>query len=186
MSDLQLVLLAVGLCVVAGVYAYNWWLERQFRRRTELAFEHEHEDILMPGEPVAAESTLEIRVEPRLDAVPAVPFAPVSAPRAHVARTRPAPLLDPVIDYVVEVELDAPTFGSELHEVLTRLASNWHKAILVTGYDAAAGEWQEAGGDAYRQLRFSVQMSNRAGCIEDAQLTAFRTAVADPGSGLSA
>ena len=33
MSDLQISLLAIGACVVAGVYAFNLWQERQFRRR---------------------------------------------------------------------------------------------------------------------------------------------------------
>jgi FtsZ-interacting cell division protein ZipA len=66
-----------------------------------------------------------------------------------------------------------------LHEELAALAAAWHKPVLVSGYDAVAGAWQGAGmnsGDA-AQLRFAVQMSNRAGCIGKDQLSAFRAAV---------
>jgi hypothetical protein len=178
MSDLQIDLLAIGICVIAGVYAYNWWLERQFRRRTEQAFEREHEDVLMPAEREGAEIEPEIRVEPSLEPAPVV-SAP-AAPRPHAARTPPAVMLDPVIDYVVEVELPAPAGSGDLHEALNALTADWHKSVLVAGYDTAAGEWQPAGvdgGNEYSLLRFAVQMSNRSGCIEEAQLAAFRAAV---------
>ena len=88
-------------------------------------------------------------------------------------------MLDPVIDYVVEVEMGGPAASGELHEMLSALAADWNKVVLVAGYDAAAGEWQPAGmaGGEYAQVRFALQMSNRSGCIEEAQLGAFRAAV---------
>jgi hypothetical protein len=56
MSDLQTALIAIGACVVAGVLAFNWWQERQFRRRAELAFDNEHADVLMPAKAPGAEA----------------------------------------------------------------------------------------------------------------------------------
>ena len=174
MSDLQTALVAIGACVVAGVYAFNRWQEREFRRRTELAFERDHEDVLMPAVPAADAETV-ARIEPRLDAEPEHPAAAVRTPPPLAARA-----IDPVIDYVVEVELPAPVAGAVLHAQLRELAAQWGKPVLVAGYDAVAGVWQKAGADRdihYGQLRFAVQMSNRGGCIEQEKLTAFRAAV---------
>ena len=175
MSDLQLSLLAIGACVVAAVYLFNWWQERQFHRRTERAFEREHDDVLMPAAQ-PADDTTEARIEPTLEDTP----LPASVPRQSAARPPAAIMIDPVIDYVVEAELNAPYDSVRLHEDLAALAAGWGKPVLVAGYAAAAGQWQAAGVDSvtqYSQLRFAVQMSNRAGCIEQAQLTAFRAAV---------
>ena len=70
MSDLQTSLFGIGALVVAGVIAFNWWQERQFRRRAEAAFEREHDDVLMPATP-PADDDASARIEPRLDTAPA-------------------------------------------------------------------------------------------------------------------
>ena len=172
MTDLQISLLAIGACVVAGVYLYNTWQERQFRRRTEAAFAREHDDVLLPA--AGAEAPAE-RVEPRLETAPAA--APMFVPAA--ASSRAAMTIDPVIDYVVEVELDAPIDGADLHNELIALTADWGKPVQLAGYDTAAGEWRACEKGAvkpYARLRFALQMSNRAGCIELGQLSAFRAA----------
>jgi len=175
MSDLQTALIAIGACVVAGVLAFNWWQERQFRRRAELAFDNEHADVLMPAKAPDAEAAPDARIEPRLEGG----TLPESAPRAAPRRPSAALPIDPVIDYVVEIELAEPAPVAELHPQLNALAANWGKPVLAAGYDAEAGGWQAggAGNKDYAQLRFAVQMANRAGCIEQEKLTTFRAAV---------
>jgi FtsZ-interacting cell division protein ZipA len=174
MSDLQTALFGIGAAVVAGVIAYNWWQERQFRRRAELAFEREHDDVLMPAAP-SPEAEPAARIEPRLD----VAAAPAPVARATM-RTAAALTIDSVIDYVVEVELAAPAPSAALHARLSQLAADWGKPVLAAGYDAATDEWHalDIGSNVKcPQLRFAVQMSNRAGCIEQDKLRAFRAAV---------
>ncbi len=103
----------------------------------------------------------------------------MSVARAEV-RTATALTIDPVIDYVVEVELTEPAPSAELHARLNLLAADWGKPVLAAGYDAATGTWQtlDVGrGVNSSQLRFAVQMSNRAGCIEQDKLRSFRGAV---------
>ncbi len=177
MSDLQTALLGIGACVVAGVYAFNWWQERQFKRRSELAFEREHDDVLMPAVRSADTDTNPgARIEPRLDADP----FPAAAPDILPTRTPPTLMIDPVIDYVVDTELAAPAASAGLHAQLIELTSDWDKPVLAAGYDAAATEWQPAGVDsriAYARLRFAVQMSNRAGCVDQDKLNVFRATV---------
>ena len=77
------------------------------------------------------------------------------------------------------MHLDAPADGADLHAELLALAAGWGKPVLVAGYDPASGEWHAAGagnGNHYPRLRFALQMSNRAGCVEQGQLVAFRDA----------
>ena len=181
MSDLQISLLVIGAFVVAGVYLFNTWQERQFRRRTEEAFASEHDDVLLQAAS-EQEEMLAGRVEPALQApVPIAPMPPVaSIPARDPARAPAATVIDPVIDYVVEVSLQAATDGADLREELAALAAAWGKSVQVAGYDPASGEWQAAGinvGARFPQWRFALQMTNRAGCVEQDRLGAFRAAV---------
>lgn len=172
MSDLQTSLLVIGGITVAGVYLFNWWQERQFRRRSEQAFAREHEDVLLERSP-ARDAGPAMRVEPKMPADPAVlPGAVRTAVRAPTSA-----VADPIIDYVVEVSLRFAVDGMELHEELLALAAGWGKPVLVAGYDRDSGEWHAGGsGKQYSRLRFALQMSNRAGCVEPDQLTSFRDA----------
>jgi FtsZ-interacting cell division protein ZipA len=167
MSDLQIGLVVVGVFVVAGVYLFNWRQERIFRRNAEQAFAHEHEDVLLQSSP--SDSTPQARVEPKMHAVP------------KATETMPSPAegdADPLIDYVVEVALREPNDGASVRQELLALTAEWRKPLLVWGYDPASAEWHLAGaGKPFEALRFALQMSNRAGCVDRSQLVAFRDAV---------
>jgi len=175
MSDLQISLLVIGAFFVAGVYFFNAWQERQLRRRTEQAFAREHDDVLLHG--AAVQETVPAgRVEPKLpvaaSASPASVRAPVRAPLVTI--------IDPVIDYVVDVNIQDAADGGDLCEELLALTAGWGKPVQIAGYDPTSGEWQAAGipgGVRFSQLRFALQMTNRAGCVEQDRLTAFRDAV---------
>jgi FtsZ-interacting cell division protein ZipA len=175
MSDLQISLLVIGALIVAGIYLFNTWQERQFRRRSEHAFAREHEDVLLQGAATQEQPSGE-RVEPKLQVT-----ASTAAIAARIpVKASPAVAIDPVIDYVVEVIILDAADGAELHAELLALSAGWSKPVLVEGYAAASGEWQAAGiggGARSSQLRFALPLSNRAGCVEQNQLSAFRDAV---------
>ena len=133
MSDLQISLLAIGALVIAGVFLLNGWQERQFRRRAERAFAREHDDVLLQEAPAQGEIPSE-RVEPTLK--PEATPIPERAARSIPSAT----LVDPLIDYVVEVSIPAPTDGADLHEELLTLAGGWGKPVLIAGYDPLSGE----------------------------------------------
>lgn len=72
MSELQISLLGIGAVVVAGVYLFNVWQERQFRKRAERDFASGHDDVLMQEPEEAPPPTLTAeapRREPRLEPV---------------------------------------------------------------------------------------------------------------------
>jgi len=175
MSDLQTSLLVIGGFTVAGVYLFNWWQERRFRRRSEQAFAREHEDVLLEEkEAPARDADPAVRVEPKIPAEPA-PRPAAARPEVGAPITAVA---DPVIDYVVEVSLGSAADGMDLYEELLALTAGSGKPVVVAGYDRDSGEWHAAGsGRQYSQLRFALQMSNRAGCVEPGQLTSFCDAV---------
>lgn len=170
MSDLQISLLAIGALVVAGVWLFNGWQERQLRRRTEQAFVREHPDVLLGGDSGAAEQ----RVEPTINA-----DAP-AAPRVQKPAVVAAPVaIDPVIDFVVEVTLAEPADGGALRDELRALMIETGKSVLAEAYEESSGDWVDAGGGhGYARLRYALQISNRAGCVQLNQLAAFRAAVA--------
>ena len=173
MNDLQTSLLVIGGFTVAGVYLFNWWQERQFRRRSEQAFAREHQDVLLEGA-AAPGADPAVRVEPKISAEPAAP--PAAARTTVKVPTSAVP--DPIIDYIVEVNLRSVTDGIDLHEELLVLTAGCGKPVLVAGYDRDSNELHAAGsGKQYSQLCFALQLSNRAGCVEPDQLTSFRDTV---------
>ncbi len=177
MSDLQTALIAIGVCVVAGVYAFNWWQEHKFRRRVELAFERKHDDVLMPAAQPALDEPAEERIEPRLDSA-REPAAAAAAPPPSVAQAAVSSV-DPVIDFVVDVELPTASASVVLQNELKELAASWDKPVRAAGYDAASATWQTPPDHraAYARWRFAVQMSNRAGRIDRDRLRSFVAAV---------
>jgi FtsZ-interacting cell division protein ZipA len=172
MSDLQISLLAIGAVVIAAVYAFNVWQERQLRRRTEEAFARDHPDVLLGGAGNGADN--ERRVEPTINTE--MPAAVLVA--ATVATSACA--IDPVIDFVVEVNLPEPTAGAGLRDELTAAMAATGKSVLAEGYAAASGDWVDAAGSQqFQRLRFALQMSNRAGCVTQNHLSAFRDVIAE-------
>ena len=179
MKDLQISLLVIGAVVVAAVWGFNLWQERQLRRRTEKAFAREHRDVLLEG---SGGKSME-RVEPSMngDSQPAVVADPKSLVQQAVPQARPpavASTIDPVIDFVVEVSLPEPAMGDELYDHLSGLLAAYGKGVMVAGFNEVGGEWLDASaGGSFMRLRYALQISDRSGCIPLDALAAFRDAV---------
>jgi hypothetical protein len=170
MSELQLSLLAIGAVVVAAVYCYNWMQERGLRRRMQQAFGAAHDDVLLKGgaEPAHGDG----RREPQL------------APREAVTNRHEEPAtgtqdFDAELDYVAEIEADGPISDSVIGELAGRVAA-CGKPVRITGLDARSGAWEEVArgrGGRYRALRLALQLVNRSGPVNGAQLATFCDAV---------
>jgi hypothetical protein len=171
MSDLQIGLLAVGVLVVAGIFAYNAVQERRARRAAERAFRSGHADVLMDG---AAQ-----RLEPRFD-----------APARRAPPPQAAALPDPRLDYVIELQLRQIASAAEV-------AAHWApfehrfagRALLAASPDRAAWRPLAAAGSC-AAVRAALQLASRAGPVSEAQLIEFRgaadTLAAQIGAGVSA
>ncbi|WP_148715894.1 cell division protein ZipA C-terminal FtsZ-binding domain-containing protein [Chitinolyticbacter meiyuanensis] len=201
MTDLQLGSLIAAGGIVAAVYAFNWWQEYRYRKRTQQAFARNQPDVLMEAPRNMVRSGE--RFEPALDADDDAPArlelpadeAPIRAePRAEVrseSRAAPAPqpvfardedddgdalsesLLDPGIDFVAEVHArdHIPPRAVPPFAAPKRV-----QAIGLT----TEGHWEavsSASSAEYTELRVGLQLADRQGPLSAEQLNAFCMAV---------
>jgi hypothetical protein len=47
MTNLYVLLIAIGVLIIASVFAYNWWQERQYYKQTEKNFSPLKSDALL-------------------------------------------------------------------------------------------------------------------------------------------
>ena len=164
MSELQLGLLAIGVILVVGVFAYNRRQESVARRAAETSSRTRHADVRLEPEPVRSPA--------------AVAEKPVHAtPRAVPAQG--AALPDPRVDYVVELSYSSPVASAA---VLQQWKSNEHRyasQVILAGSRAGSG-WRRLSADdpdAIESLRVALQLVTRDGAVSDAELIEFRAAV---------
>src|SRR5262244_3402560 len=150
MSDLQLSLLAIGV----GVVAYNRWQEAKLRRRTEATFGSRHGDVLLQeagpaagGEPGTAAppptSPPDRSIEHTLqEDIPSVP-APAAMPAPL-----PPELLDPAIDYIVQLDCARPVSGAEVAtQANALLEEGLIKPVHWEGQDESREVWRPISSD---------------------------------------
>jgi FtsZ-interacting cell division protein ZipA len=175
MSDLQLSLLVIGAVVIGAVYLYNWLQERSLHRRLQQAFGNAHEDVLLRSAVDTASG--EGRLEPQL--APAEAVRARSGAIGEPAAAAPAAGFDALLDYVAEVNGSTPIADSLTGELASKLAS-CGKPARITGFEPKSGAWEElarGGGGRYTRLRLGLQLVNRAGAVNPAQLATFCDAV---------
>lgn len=175
MSDLQLSLLVIGAVVVGAVYLYNWLQERSLQRRVQQAFGNGHDDVLLKA---GVESVLaDGRLEPQL-----APAEPGHGNEAVVDESAAAPAaagFDALLDYVAEINSATPIAEALIGELSSKIAS-CGKPARITGFEPRSGAWEDAArgaGGRYTRLRLGLQLVNRAGAVNPAQLATFCDAV---------
>ncbi|HSN40365.1 MAG TPA: cell division protein ZipA C-terminal FtsZ-binding domain-containing protein [Burkholderiales bacterium] len=187
MSDLQISLLVIGAAVVGAVYLFNRVQERKLRRKLEQAFATAHDDVLL--ETVASPPAAGERIEPQLQPAEDPPGAaeetraesgePGHAPAAPSDAPVPAPAFDPAIEFIAQIDADAPISDALLGELLNKTAA-CGKPVRGIGFNADAGQWEDLApeaGNRYGRLCLALQLVNRGGPVHPAQLAAFCDAV---------
>lgn len=178
MSELQLALIILGVLLVAGVWGYNSWQERQYRRRAAqvLSADRVAPDVLMAGRPESG-----ARVEPGVSvAVPREPAftagenEPSGEPPA--ANEPPAEWADGRVDCLLRVEFvsaePAAVLRSECHD----WAALIDKPLQWLGLDGHSGRWrallpQDPG--MITQLAVALQLTDRRGPLSAETLARF-------------
>ncbi len=158
-----------GAAVLALVLlaAHGWWRQWQVRRA-------------LPRQPLGTATEPPERVEPTLGSDEAGQTAgPLEPGAAAVPAQRPGAArrearLDPLIDAIIPLVLEAPVSGDA---ALLHLPSKRHcgnKVFLVEGLDTETGEWLPlAPGARYSELQAGVQMANRQGHINEIEYSEF-------------
>lgn len=214
MSELQISLLAIGFLIVVGVYGFNRFQERKYRKRVEQAFSGGREDVLLQdgSEPDALPDRpepLKFREEPRIEPVvsmdldepePAEMAAPVAEPERAEAGVMPdeptpeevvhhgVPQLDEMIDYVARIHPGEAVSAPTLLEAVQGRGS-FGKPVRWLGLNPHSGNWEEAGHGArvdYHEIAATIQLADRSGPIVGQDLAAFCDAVQEVASALVA
>jgi hypothetical protein len=137
MSDLQIGLLMLGVLVVAGVLAFNWYQERQFRRRAEQTFAGKHDDILFERR-----ATLAAGAAPAPDVLDEVRIEPSISPQMDAgALPLSSGMPQPEIDYIVEIRAGEIIPAEQLAQ-LRRTLATLGRIITFSGFDFGSKSWQ--------------------------------------------
>lgn len=191
MSDLQIGLGMLGVLVVASVFGFNWWQERQFRRRAEESFVSRHDDVLLdqqaspPPAPHSREfdePRIEPRIEPQLEAASPEPVVrPVPAAIADAA------LPQPEVDYIVEMRAGEFVVVEHLAKLQQQLAGLGRR-IAFSGFDYQTKAWGPLTLDASRftAVRAAIQLVDRSGPVTHEQLQMFGEAMRETAHQMSA
>jgi hypothetical protein len=100
----------------------------------------------------------------------------------------PMPPFDSDIEYVAVIESAAPISETAIDELLNRTAA-CGKPCRVAGLRPQSGEWEElarAGGDHYIKVALALQLVNRTGLVNAAQLAIFCDAIRNCAGKISA
>jgi len=192
-TDFQMSLIAGGAVFVIGVFSYNKWQEYKLKKRVERAFNATHDDVLMHTGEARAEPSFHMDDVPMPDAgsgaygvpdhvgghvgsVPAPSIAPdgdeIMAPVRSADAGVPAEelatsLVDPLIDCLLPMELEAPSRGEKLLPALQKLRLVGNKPVHFIGL-AVSGDWEPVRhGVVYTRLQGGVQLASRSTALNE-------------------
>ncbi len=195
MSELHISLAIAGILVVIGIYIFNRYQERKFRRRAEQDFSGGEEDILLDrgheedapfderrepsmafgeepldsvvGEPHAGEISFMAPEEAEMQPAGAAPALPE-------ADRPPLAMLDEVVDYVAAIYPKEPVAADILPE-LERKFDGFPRPLRLLGQNVFSGALEPvaSGKHNYGKLLLVLQLVNRSGPVGAAELEDF-------------
>ena len=166
MSELQLGLLAIGVVLVVGVFAYNRRQESVARRAGESSLRPGHPDVRRdPPEPARSVTT--------------APEKPAHTAPSRISPAHGAALPDPKVDYMVELTFANPVAPGTLLQQWKANEHRYASRVILAGRDGV-GEWRRLSADdlgTTESVRAGLQLVTRDGAVSDAELIEFRAAV---------
>ncbi|HSW04775.1 cell division protein ZipA C-terminal FtsZ-binding domain-containing protein [Aquabacterium sp.] len=156
--SLMAALAVLGGLILAAVIAHGAWSARKASPR-------QPEGLADKG-----------RVEPVLGDQP--PTAATEASALTELRTvlprKPSARLDPLIDAIAPITLEAPVSGELALTHLPPSRRAGTKPFLIEGLNAESGEWElPASGQRYGEFQAGVQMANRSGALNQIEFSEF-------------
>lgn len=192
MTEFHASLVAIGAVVVVGVISYNKWQEWRAKKSVEQAFSPMEDDVLMSDadtlprqEPVLTPfegpdlihgASLEgghaaLTTEPELAPAGGVEEDESASVTASDGGRKRSPL-DPAIDLIVPLVLEAPLRGEKLIQAFQPLRLVGSKPVRVVGETQDGGDWEPvAVGGVYRALQIGVQMATRSGALTELEFS---------------
>jgi FtsZ-interacting cell division protein ZipA len=181
MSDLQLLLIALGAAFIVGVVLYNIWQERSARRKAEKAFGSAIGDALFARNVDPTE-----RREPTLSALPPSDIVEAAestphrvAPDSLEAPGGPAAEISNRIDTVAVILADDPVMREQLDPLLDALQSHTTPVHVEGIVDEQWHPIETSTRRSWRELRVGLQLASRSGPVPESEIERFNQAIAD-------
>lgn len=184
MSELQLGLLAIGAGVIASVFLYNKWQEREYRRRAEAGLARSPEDVLLRDHgsddrdrPGGAE-----RVEPALGTFETLQTEGFAAGVASAGAG-----LSEHVDFIVPIEATEDVSGADVLRAVAETFAYPSRPVRWEGFDETAQSWETPRADRlYSRMRAGLQLVDRRGAASLEEIAAFGVAVEETAASLGA
>ena len=158
-------LAVVGGLILVVLVAYNAWTSRQNQpKQAEPLITAEELDALTNSEAA-------------IDGVLPLPADAIGV-YSQMAHEFPQPnqrgQLDPLIDVMASMELDAPVSGEAALAALPPVRRVGSKLFIVEGLNADTGEWENLqAGLFYSAFQVGIQVANRQGPLNDIEFSEF-------------
>jgi len=182
MSELQISLLAIGILVVAAVYGYGTWQQRQYRNRFGAAFKAQAGDALYQGVLARQSGGLPSGMDEEVEHLLPDDTGATGEPEESCKT------LDPETDYIAVMFASSPLAGSILAPLWQR-RFDYGKRLHVCGVRTAGGPWEKVVAEnhlAYETFRLALQLADRSGAVTEARLSDFRDLLRDIAEGSQA
>ena len=173
-GTLQLWLAVLGGLGLAALVAYNAWTTRRTRPKPADFHAAGTEGRDGRGAEPSFDAPDTVPQPREDDSGQALPPTPLPLNDAVLLPRRSGPRLDPLIDAMATLRLDAPVSGDQAlaHLPATRRAGS--KPLFIEGLDAESGEWEQPQpGRRYGEFQAGVQMANRVGPINEIEYSEF-------------
>ncbi|HEX7387283.1 MAG TPA: cell division protein ZipA C-terminal FtsZ-binding domain-containing protein [Castellaniella sp.] len=158
MSDLQILLISIGVVLIAIVLLYNGWQDWRVRRKMRDTLPESEHDALMQdvASPVVGSGTGAAPVSRREPGI-------WSAERPS-AVAEESPEVDPACEAVIDISLAHPVAGDALIEAIGAIARVGKKPVRVFAESEGGGHRTEVSSDeSYVSLQLAVVLANRSG-----------------------
>lgn len=147
MSDLQILLISIGVVLIAIVVLYNGWQDWRVRRSMRNTLPEAEHDVLM-------QDAAGPRREPGL----------WTGERTPAAAADDSPEVDPACEAVIDISLAHPVTGEALADALRTIARVGKKPVRVFAERDGGGHRSEVRADeSYVSLQLAVVLANRSG-----------------------
>ena len=179
MGDLTVSLVILAALVVAGVYGFNRWQERKYRREAEHAFRQPEHDALLDEPTVvrmkqrkeniahADNDSPPAAVLPKQIVEPTLGLDPIVSPASSF---KPSEL----IDYVARFKGDEAKTGKVLKDAVARY--RYHgKPVRWLGRGSSASDWVDIAGPEqnFTEFKAALQLADRKGPATEMDIASF-------------
>ncbi len=201
MSDFQISLIIIGIIIIVGVAAFNWYQQINYRKKIESAFHREHDDVLLDeSEPPAAETTNNERIEPQLNkevlaefqTKTAEPVLSTEVKTDNISPIQPAKITEtpPQVEdaattsYIALIQAESPIPSMQLNNLIQR-KFDFEKPVYWFGQIQNQNSWSEIVAESNENydnltaLKGCLQLADRSGPVSEVNLSKFRDMAED-------